>query len=176
MNKKLLEIINNLKGTLLLVGCQDENLLDATLENDDIGQCYILSNISLTGKKFNITKRGKNKKVNIKKIKKQFRKKSLDTIVCNYETIKQFNRSFVPNSIYLCHETIYMYGSKEDMENAKIKYHRYTDKIETIKTKEGNLLKINVQNAKNHFLKDTIYKIKDFTSDALELITDILLN
>ena len=37
-------------------------------------------------------------------------------------------------------------------------------------------LKINTQNTKNHFFKDLLYKIKDFGSDAANLITDLLIN
>ena len=70
MNKKLLEIINSLKGSLLGIGLNDDILLDAIEKNDDIYTCYLLTNISRSGKKFSMTKRGKNKKINIKKIKK----------------------------------------------------------------------------------------------------------
>lgn len=176
MNKQILEIINNLKGSLLGIGLNDNALLDAIEQNDNIHTCYLLSNISLTGKKFSITKRGKNKKINIKKIKKYFKKKSLDNIICNYDTIKQYYRSFVPNSIYLNGGTLYMYGNKEDLENIKQKYQRYTSDIEITKTGDNFIMKINNQNTKNHFLKDLLYKIKDFGSDAANLITDLLIN
>ena len=176
MNNQILKIIKNLKGSLLGIGLNEENLLDAIENNDNIQTCYLLNNISLTGKKFSITKRGKNKKINIKKIKKHFKKKSLDTIICNYNIIKQFYRSFVPNSIYLTSKTIYIYGSKKDLEELKNKYQRYTKNIELNKYDENYLLKINAQNTKNHFFKDLLYKIKDFGSDAANLITDLLIN
>lgn len=176
MNNQILKIIKKLKGSLLGIGLNEENLLDAIENNDNIQTCYLLNNISLTGKKFNITKRGKNKKINIKKIKKYFKKKSLDTIICNYNIIKQFYRSFIPNSIYLCHKTIYIYGSKEDLKQLKNKYQRYTKNIELNKYDENYLLKINTQNTKNHFFKDLLYKTKDFGSDAANLITDLLIN
>ena len=122
MNKQILEIINNLKGSLLGIGLNDNTFLDAIEQNNNINTCYLLNNISLTGKKFSITKRGKNKKINIKKIKKYFKKKSLDNIIVNYDTIKQFYRSFIPNSIYLNKDTLYIYGNKNDLENLKQKY------------------------------------------------------
>ena len=176
MNKQILEIIENLKGSLLGIGLSDENILDAIEDNENIKTCYLLNNLSLTGKRFSITKHGKNKKINIKKIKKQFKKKSLDNIICNFNIIKQFYRSFVPNSIYLCNKTIYIYGSKEDLKQLKNKYQRYTKNIELNKYDENYLLKINTQNTKNHFFKDLLYKIKDFGSDAANLITDLLIN
>ena len=56
MNKKLTEIINNLKGSLLGIGLNDDTLLDAIEKNDSIYTCYLLTNISKTGKKFSMTK------------------------------------------------------------------------------------------------------------------------
>ena len=101
MENELLKIIKKIKGSLLGIGMTESILLDAIEENDNIDTCYILSNVSLTGKKFNMIKKGRNKKINIKKLKKKFKKKSLDTVICNYDIIKQFYRSFVPNSIYI---------------------------------------------------------------------------
>ena len=88
MDEQILEIINKLKGSLLGIGLTNENILNAIEENSNIDVCYLLNNISLTGKKFSITKRGKNKKINIKKIKKQFKKKSLDNIIVGFAGIK----------------------------------------------------------------------------------------
>lgn len=176
MNKKLTEIINNLKGSLLGIGLNDDTLLDAIEKNDSIYTCYLLTNISKTGKKFSMTKRGKNKKINIKKIKKYFKKKSLNIIVCNFDIIKKFQRSFVPNSVYLNNGTLYVYGQKEELENLKLKYQRYTKDISIEKADDFYIMKINNQNTKNNFFKDTFFKIKDFGSDVIELITDILIN
>ena len=176
MNKKLTEIINNLKGSLLGIGLNDDTLLDAIEKNDSIYTCYLLTNISKTGKKFSMTKRGKNKKINIKKIKKYFKKKSLNTIVCNFDIIKKFQRSFVPNSVYLNNGTLYVYGQKEELENLKLKYQRYTKDISIEKADDFYIMKINNQNTKNNFFKDTFFKIKDFGSDVIEFITDILIN
>lgn len=176
MNKKLLEIINSLKGSLLGIGLNDDILLDAIEKNDDIYTCYLLTNISRSGKKFSMTKRGKNKKINIKKIKKHFKKKSLNTIICNYYIIKKFQRSFVPNSVYLNNETLYIYGKKDELEVLKQKYQRYTKDISIEKADDFYIMKINNQNTKNNFFKDTFFKIKDFGSDVIELITDILIN
>lgn len=176
MNNKILEIVSQLKGSLLGVGITNTNILDAIENNDDIHTCYILSNLSLTGKKFSMAKHGRSKKINIKKIKKYFKKKSLDNIIVNYDTIKQFYRSFIPNSIYLNKDTLYIYGNKNDLENLKQKYQRYTNDIKITKDNDNFIMKINNKNTKNHFFKDTLYKIKDFSSDAANIITDLLIN
>ena len=176
MNKQILEIIKSIKGSLLGIGLNDSELLDAIENNDNIHTCYILSSTSLTSKKFNMSKRGKNKKINIKKIKKHFKKKSLDTVICNYETIKQFQKSFVPNSVYLNKGILYIYGEDEEINNLKLKYERYTNDIEITKYKNQVIMKVNNKNTKNNFFKDNGYKIKDFFSETIEIITDILIN
>ena len=176
MNSKVLNIIENLKGSLLAIGLFEENLLDAIEKNDNIETCYLLNKISLTSKKFSMTKRGKNKKINIKKIKKQFKKKSLNNIICNYNIIKQFYRSFIPNSIYLTNKKIYIYGQREDLKKITSKYQRYTNKIKIEKVDEEYLMEIDTSNTKNSFFKDLIYKIKDFSSDFVDILTDILIN
>ena len=107
---------------------------------------------------------------------KYFKKKSLNTIVCNFDIIKKFQRSFVPNSVYLNNGTLYIYGQKKELENLKLKYQRYTKDISIEKADDFYIMKINNQNTKNNFFKDTFFKIKDFGSDVIELITDILIN
>lgn len=176
MNKELLKIINELKGTLLGIGLSDTKFLDAIEENDDIVNCYILSNRSLTGKKFSLTKKGRSKKVNIKKLKKKFKKKSIDTVICNFETIKLFQRFFVPNSIYINKGTLYIYGQKENLENIKLKYQRYTNKIELKSYNGGSILIIDNQTTKNNFFKDLLFRYKDFWVEVLDLITELLVN
>ena len=176
MNNKILEIVSQLKGSLLGVGITNTNILDAIENNDDIHTCYILSNLSLTGKKFSMAKHGRSKKINIKKKKQYFKKKSLDNIICNYDIIKQFQRSFVPNSIYLNSGYLYIYGSQTEIESLKQKYQRYTNKIKINQFKDGFILKINNQNTKNNFFKDIIFKIKDLGTDIIDFITELLIN
>ncbi len=176
MDEKLLQIVKKAKGSFLNIGLTDNQLLDAIEQNDNIDTCYLLSNASLTGKKFNVIGFHRNKKINIKKIRKYFKKKSLDTVMCNYEIIKQFRRSFVPNSVYINKEMLYIYGNKDELEEISSKYKRYTSDIELIKTKDKYILKVNNKNTKNNFFKDNFYKTKDFISDSLDFITELLIN
>lgn len=176
MNEQILKIINNLEGSLLGIGFEDNLLLDAIDKNDKIHTCYLLTSKKINSKNFSLTKHGRNKKINIKKIKKYFKKKSLNNIICNYKIIKQFQKSFIPNSIYLNNNNLHIYGNKKDLENIKNKYQRYTNDIEIIHSENGSILKINNQKTKNNFFKDTFYKINDTASDILETLTDLLIN
>ena len=176
MNKKLIDIINNLKGSLLGIGFEESSILDAIENNENIHTCYLMTAKSIKSKKFSMTKHGRNKKINIKKIRKYFKKKSINTIICNYKTIQKFQKSFVPNSVYLNSEDLYIYGTKEELTLLKEKYQRYTNEIQFISLEEDTILKINNQNTKTNFFKDSYYKIKDTASEVTELLTDLLIN
>lgn len=165
-----------MQGSLLGIGFDDDQILDAIEANDNIQTCFLLTPKNSNSKKFNMTKHGRNKKISIKKIKKYFKKKSIDNVICKYETIKSFYRSFIPNSIYINKGTLYVYGKKEDLENLKPKHQRYTNDIEITKTDDGYIMKINNQNTKNKFIKDNLFKLKDFGSDVIDIMTDLLIN
>ncbi len=176
MNEQIKNILKKMQGSLLGIGFDNDDLLDIIENNDNIHTCFLLTPKKINSKNFNMTKHGRNKKINIKKIKKHFKKKSIDNILCNYKTIKQFQKSFVPNSIYLNNHNLYIYGSKREIKNLQKKYQRYTNNTEIISSDDGCILKVNNKNTKNNFFKDNYYKIKDTASEALDLITDILIN
>lgn len=177
MKEKIIEEIEKMKGSLLGIGINDEIILNKIEDNDKINLCYILSNGGKEkNKKFKLLKKGRNKKVNIKKLKKYFRKKSIDNIICDYNVIKRFTRSFIGGSIYINKEKLYIYGSINDLNQLKEKYEKYTKMIELIKNNKSFLLIINNQKAKSNIFKDGIYKIIYILSDGLEYLTDLLIN
>jgi ABC-type xylose transport system substrate-binding protein len=175
MKDEIIKIINESKGTLLGIGLNDEKILDAIEDNDNIHTCYLLSNDTPKDKNFYFFKKGRNKVINIKKIKKYFKKKSLDIIICNYSIIKKFMNSFIYNSIYLNNKTLYIY-SNENLEKELKKYQRYTNDVKIKKIDDMYLLTINNENTKNSIIKDTKYKIIDFWTNLIDNITDLLIN
>lgn len=176
MENKIIKLLKGLNGSLLGIGLDNELMLDAINENDNIDLCYLFSNAKIRGKKFNSYGKGKNKTVNIKKLRKYFKKKSLDNVVCNYEVIKKYIRGFVSNSVYINRDKLYIYGNLKDLESLEEKYKRYTDDIEIKKEKDCFLLTVNNKNTKVNFFKDTKYKVIDFVNDTIEFITDLLVN
>ena len=177
MKEKIIKEIKTMKGSLLGIGIDDNSMLDAIENNDNIDLCYILSNGGRTeNKKFKLFKKGRTKKINIKKLKKHFRKKSLDNVLCDYKVIKKFYKSFVPNSIYINKGKLLIYGNIKELEKIKEKYERYTDDIIIKKTNKSFLLIINNKNAKTNIIKTNYYKIKDTFNDGLDYLTDFLTN
>lgn len=178
MKDEILKEIKNMSGSLLGIGIDDEDMLDYIEKNNNIDLCYILSNVkkSKTNKKFKLFKKGKGKTVNIKKLKKYFHKKSLDNILCDYNIIKKFNRSFISNSVYINKGKLYIYGNIEELDKLKEKYERYTDDITINKNNKSFIIIINNKNAKTNIFKDNFYKIKDLLSDSLDSLTEFLTN
>lgn len=175
MNQKLIQIVRKLKGSLLGIGL-DSQILDVIEKNDNIDNCFIMSDRHKLDKKFDFFGDGKDKKVNIKKIRKIFKKKSLDTIICNYQSIKPFLRRFTSNSIYINKRKLYIYGQIDDDDTEKIKkrYSRYQSQVEVIKAKTYTIIEVNNENINTSFFKDKIYLILDLLNDVIDILTTIL--
>ncbi len=177
MKEEILKIIDNMQGSLLGIGIDDETMLEKIENNSNINLCYILSNGGKgKNKKFKLFKKGRSKKVNIKKLKKYFNKKSIDNILCDYRVVKRFIRSFMSGSIYINKKKLYIYGDLKDLKSLKERYERYTKDIELIKNKKSFLLIVNNEKTKTNILKDLIYKITDLLNDSIDYLTDLLVN
>ncbi len=173
MDKELIKIVKKLEGSLLGIGIENEKVLEEINKNSKIFNCFLLENIKKKGVNSKLRFKGKRKKVNIKKLKKKFKKKQMDTIICNYNYINKFTKHFVPSSIYTCQDKVYIYNvKKEEKEEIIKKYQRYTSDIKI----KDNLIEINMQGTKNKFFKDKVYFIGDTLNNLLDLITNILIN
>ena len=173
--RKLNTIIKGLKGTLLGIGL-DEKLLEIIEKNNDINNCFIMEDRSRLSKKFDFFGGGKDKKINIKKIRKIFKKKTLDNIICNYETIKPYFRRFVSNSIYINKGKLYIYGNltNDDIEKIQTRYSRYKSKITIQKEKDYAIIIIDNADIKTGFFKDKLYIFLDFFTDFIDILTTLL--
>ncbi len=168
--------INNMEGSLLGIGITSDKLKKAIEKNDKITLCNLLEENTKKTKKKKFSVLNKPRTVNIKKIKKVFRKKRVDNIICNSKTIIPFQKTFVRDSVYINKNKLYIYGKKEELETLKTKYNRYTKEVEL--KKEGNeyILIVNNKNTKNNKIKDIGYWWKDTGNSFLDFLTLILTN
>ena len=166
--KKINDIIKQFNGNVLGIGL-DEKILKQLNKNNKITECNLLNNVT-KGKGY-----GFSKTIKIKKIRKYFKKKSVDFILCNYEVMSKYLNSFVKNSIYLNDFKIYYYGDC-DVDKLIKRYSRYDTKINVYKEKEFYILEIDCSNAKNKILKEKFYSVVDLVDSAIEVIGDILMN
>ena len=179
MEKLLLNKIKNMSGTTLGIGINKEAIRNAIEKNKNIETCYLLEEpiqgVSKFGRKklyFN----KKLKKVNIKKIRKIFKKKRIENLICNYKTISPFLKTFVKDSVYINKGKLYIYGQKTELDSLIKKYRRYTDKIEIEENKDDFLIIIDNKNSKNNKLKEFCYWWSDTFESLLDLLTTLLVN
>lgn len=173
--KKLLPIIKNLNGNVLIIGNLDEKLKKELEKNQKITTCNCMSSIT-KGKKI----RGKEKgtTLNIKKIRKKFHKKKVDYIICNIEEINCYFKTFIKDSVYINKQKIYFYGEKNkyELKNVKKRYQQYGAEIEEEQFGNRFLLTIHNEKSKTNKFKDIWYFICDSIIWLYEMIGDILIN
>lgn len=179
MFNKLENIIKSCKGNILTV-CLDKKLMDAFNNNNNINLLSIESNNNVVSGVKTKTKKKKlngSKNISIKKLRKYIKKKSVDTLFCNMNEMNEYYKYFIKDSIYLCNSTIYLYFNSEiDVDFIIKKYNRYKVNIEKNEYKNGFILKIDVQNAKNYYIKDKFYLLYDSLYNLIEIIGNILVS
>ena len=174
----LKEICEDLKGTFLSIGLAYPTVEKVLEQNKKITCGYLLN---FDGKKRGKGKdkdqvTGKMRKISIKKLRKTFKKKSVDTIMCYYQDIEKYMRFFVADSVYINCGKLYIYGKKKEfvLEDLKGYYDRYQTKIEITEYDEDFLIEIDNTKAKNNWLKDKGYRIKDAITYYVNCIGDFL--
>ena len=186
MFKKLEELIKKAKGNILTI-CLDEKLMNEFDKKENINLYSLTSNeqtdrifgaISKKKKdKPKYKKNNKGKNINIKKLRKEINKKSVDYLFCNMNEMINYYKHFIKDSIYMCNNKIYVYFDKKiDKEFIINKYNRYNVKIKETEFKNGYLLEIDSSKSKNKFLKDKIYFIKDTMYNIAEFIGNLLIS
>lgn len=166
MNKELEKIIKNLKGNLIGIGIKEEKLIKLIEKNDNIFECNLLDCIDI-----NNEEKGKNKKIKIKKLRKKFKKRKTNYIICNYKRINEIKEKFIYDSIYICNKEIYLY-SEEYIESIERRYNRFC-KTEIIKNSDGFIYKISINKKMNKF-NEIYYKLIDNIISLIDFISNLL--
>ena len=176
--EKLKNISKSISGNVIIIGLDYATVEDVIDKNDKINNLYIMN---FKGKKRTrkIEKGYKRDKViSIKKIRKVFKKKKIDYIICNIDDVRKFLRSFIKNSVYINKNKLYIYGNNDnvDIELLENRYKRYTDDILITKYNNDILIEINNTNSYNNRLKDFCYHIFDIGYDIVDFIGNILVD
>lgn len=174
----LKKVFENLKGNVLLIGVKEQTLLDQIEGKKEINTCYMLNSEGKSSLKKQRWSLKKDTTISIKKFRKKFKKKRMDTIICNIEEMESYFKTFIKDSIYICKGTIYFYGSKRKMDSLhlKEKYRRYKVKIEEENVLDGKILIIHVGKAKTYRIKELWYSCFDFVISCANIISDYLVN
>ena len=174
----LKNICKEISGNVITIGIDYKTVLDELDKNEKIVNLY---SMQFNGKKRS-KKKEKGKKrdkiVSIKKIRKIFKKKKIDYVICNIEDINRFLRTFIRDSVYINKEKLYIYGSKNniDLELIEKRYNRYNVTINITEYDKDVLVEIDNTKAFNNALKDIFYNIVDILYSIYNAIGDLLIN
>lgn len=173
VKSELIKKIKNMDGKIIGIGIADQKILDTISKNNKILFCDLLNDKtkgSEEGKK-------RSKIIYINKLRKRYKHKKINYIVCDVNEVDKYLKTFVRDSVYINNNDIYLYMDKQyDVDKVISKYERYTKKIEQIKCDDGIIIKINTNKVKNNFIKDKIYYLIDLLNMIGDFIGDFLIN
>lgn len=174
---ELRNICKDFSGSVLTIGVDYPTVNQVLEKNDKINKNF---SMSFNGKKRTrkYEKGSRGKIVSIKKIRKIFKQKRIDYILCNIEDIGKFLRTFIRDSVYINKNKLYIYGYKKDIDLELIeeRYGRYNTKIEILEIDNQLLIIIDNTNSKNNKFKDFFYNISDIGYSLVNVIGDILIS
>ena len=158
---KLVYEIKKLNGFVLGVGYLKDKFLKEMDKNPNI-EVDLLTNNEAASSKIELKKSEKKKKgknVSIKKIKKIFKKRRPNYIICNVDDIESYLRYFVKDSISITNHAIYVFSDskKSDLNDVKHKYERYIKDIDI----NDEYIVINTVGYKRNIFKNIWYFIID---------------
>ena len=141
IEKELSKLLKAVEGRILLIGLGGNNFNKIILNNDKILSCdiFCLNSASSSKKKSKgEINQSFDREIALRDIHKEYKKKDLDYIFCDIEVIKKEINYFIKNSLYLCHNRIFIYGNivDYDIETLVERYEKYGIKI-NIKEKDG---------------------------------------
>jgi len=173
---KIYDITKCTSGNVLGIGV-DEKITELLEQNSLVTNCNLLNSYTKQTKNKK-TKKQKTKQIRIKKLRKVFKKKKVDFIICNIEEIKKYTKTFIKDSIYINKDMLYIYNIKDEELKQELikKYKRYNTIVEEIKDQETTILKIDNKNSKTNIFKDIFYLIIDTLIQLFNIISDLLLN
>ena len=173
----LKNISKNISGKVLVIGLENKTVEQVLDKNENITELYTMK---FNGKKKTKDKtRGRRgKTISIKKIRKIFKKKRIDYIICNMEDINKFLRTFIRDSVYINKTKLYIYGDKNNLDSELIekRYKRYNTNIIITEYNKELLIEIDNTNAYNNKIKDMFYNICDIGYNIVNAIGDLLIN
>ena len=176
---KLLDDIKSFCGNVVLIGVQNKNILAECNKNKDAAIFTInpvkRGNI-LTSRKKGKTDKGM--KVNIKKLHKTFKKKSIDTLVYDMDEMYQYFKYFIGESIIISKGNIYIYGTSRYIDPKVLvnRYKRYNTKAFLELDGDNFTIVIDAKNGKTNWFKNRFYLVVDTLHNIGDMISVALIS
>lgn len=177
VENNLKKIVKDLSGRLSAFGDIYDDVLKVIDKSSKILSCDLISEYtsSLFGKKGD---KEYSRKFNIKKLKKVYKGKSIDSFIINLDEFDRYKKTLIRDSIYVCKNSIIIFSLNKDYDIDTIisRYNRYNSKSTYIECDDGFLIYIDSSNSKNRKHMNKLYYIKDLFYDIIEVISNFIIN
>ncbi|MEG0826471.1 MAG: hypothetical protein RR404_03265 [Bacilli bacterium] len=170
MNEQLKKIFKLIEGKIVIFGINLDKYTKIIETNHKITSLDVLENISTKKNK----KHGKQRQILIKNLRKKYKKSKIDVIICNVDEVKKHLIYLIKETIYIGKKDVYLYGSKELVNDTLDKYKRYNISYKVLEFDKKTIIKIDISNVKTNKIRDNFYLIKDKLTNVLNIVTDIL--
>ncbi len=158
--------IEQMSGNVLGIGDFCKSTIEKINKNDKIKNCNILGNGDS-----NEDGISKTKMMRISNIRK-FKHKKINYLICNYDKIDKYLKTFIKDSIYITSE--YIYFCTKEVDLIEKLYNRYNVQIKEVKCSDDTILIINTKKARNNRIKELVYLVVDTFDKFVEIITNLL--
>lgn len=169
IEKILISEIKKAKGNLLAIGEINDSIIDSIENNKNILFCDILSNMSSIGTD---DSKIKNTIITVEEIKKRYKRKHINYVICNFEDIKECYHIFFKDIFKIYNNKLYLITSKKSNIELDKKFSKLG--IKFIKKEDKDTYLYIVDNKKIPFLKSNIMYLENKMELVGNSISDIL--
>lgn len=176
---KLLEDAKSFVGNVVCIGVKNKDVLMALNKNKKAS----IFTIDLTEKRKLFSSRKKankidGKKVNIKKLRKTFNKKSIDNLVYDLNEMYEYFKYFIGDSIIITKGKIYIYGTSKFIDPKILinRYKRYNTKAFLEINGDSFTIIIDATKSKTNWLKNKFYLVVDTLHNIGDMISAALIS
>ncbi len=180
--KKLTDIVKDMTGEVVCFGVKDEAIMNLLQRNKNTNAFLInrepRKSIFTRRKKVKIDGQKKGKKMNMKKIRKTFKKKSVDYILCDFNEIYDYFKYFIYDSTVINKGKLYLYGKSKYIDANRIgkRFERFHGEVTVSITGEDFLIIVDNHNSKGNWLKAKWYIIIDSFHNLGDMISAALIS
>ncbi len=169
MNKELKRKIESFEGTVLGVGLEEEWKREIEKNLHILTADFLDQEVAFSkGKK----EKKKGKKVDIRDLKKHFKRK-VDYLLVHQETILKYEKTFIPDSLRITKKQIIIYGENKEL----LKKYEQFQKVTLLKVeKQTFLAQLDMENYTPSKAKEWRYYLKEIFYCFIDEMADFLSN
>lgn len=171
--KNLTNKIKKIKGIVLGINIEEQQIKKAIYQNEKIYKCDLLESVKKETKNTQ-EKENHQKTVQIKKLKKVYHENKVDYLLCNINNIEKYIPYIWKDAFSITKKEICFYGilEKEEKQNFLEKCQRYKGEIN--RQQEGKYTFFYIQSNKVPWYKSYFYFGIDEINLFLDKITEFL--